>query len=559
MLVDIEKLISGCRQKYDQLPYTGDVKLSKEVAKLLEAELRTADSNSSVVVYPFSIRFSTKVGHKADLPSSSLWYGYSFWELANALNSYDTRMEQIRTILTDEYGITKQDLKAYLKHFPSHDIFSPNRKIGEAINEVLTERFGKEDNLLFMRFFTERAWWFKQISGSDQTSGKTLDRGDVYRSCLVLAARVIVANSDKIPNIIYAFAKSPELRFAFDKLNKKPQEYDGEGILNIKDSSLASYKIECNGAKNIIYYGAPGTGKSFSISQEISESNSIRTVFHPDTQYSDFVGCLKPLMQDNGNVGYGFRAGPFTEAVIKAVNQPDQIFSLVIEEINRAAAAAVFGEVFQLLDRDGDGSSSYPINISDPDMLGYLNSKTNNAFVDGKLKIPSNLSLLATMNSSDQAVMPLDTAFKRRWEFKYLPIDYSKASKGVLNIPISNGKNIHVAWADFARIINDQLADQRIPEDRLLGHRFISDIELTKNVDDVLKGKLFMYLWDDVLRHGRQGIIFKDTLESSPLSTFGQLASAFERGVAVFNYAVETELENCKITDDNSEEESAND
>lgn len=330
---------------------------------------------------------------------------------------------------------------------------------------------------------------------------------------------------------------------------------DSLGRIHIKEIS----SLTLNGAKNIIYYGAPGTGKSYSISQEISESHSIRTVFHPDTQYSDFVGCLKPLMQDNGNVGYGFRAGPFTEAVIKAVNQPDQMFSLVIEEINRAAAAAVFGEVFQLLDRNFDGSSSYPINISDPDMLGYLNSKTNNAFVDGKLKIPSNLSLLATMNSSDQAVMPLDTAFKRRWEFKYLPIDYSKASKGVLNIPISNGKNIHVAWADFARIINDQLADQRIPEDRLLGHRFISDIELTKNVDDVLKGKLFMYLWDDVLRHGRQGIIFKDTLESSPLSTFGQLASAFERGVAVFNYAVETELENCKITDDNSEEGNAND
>lgn len=315
-----------------------------------------------------------------------------------------------------------------------------------------------------------------------------------------------------------------------------------------------SVALRKQGAKNLIFYGAPGTGKSYSVAQQTNEQNAIRTVFHPDTQYSDFVGCLKPVMLDGNSVGYGFRAGPFTAAVIKAVNNPDQMISLVIEELNRAPAAAVFGEIFQLLDRDVDGSSTYPIDISDPDMLAYLNSRTQNAFPSGKLKLPPNLSLLATMNSSDQAVMPLDTAFKRRWEFKYLPIDYGKASSGTLNIPVADGRLIKVKWADFARVINERLSAQRIPEDRLLGHRFISETELNESADDVLKGKLFMYLWDDVLRHGRQGIVFTDSVAEGSLTTFGQLADAFENRQAVFNHAVQAELVRYALSETSDED-----
>lgn len=309
----------------------------------------------------------------------------------------------------------------------------------------------------------------------------------------------------------------------------------------LRNISRASDAPRVQGAVNRIYYGAPGTGKSYQIEKVTDNHTVFRTVFHPDTQYSDFVGCLKPLMRD-GSVGYGFRAGPFTEAVINATNQPDQIFFLIIEEINRAPAAAVFGEIFQLLDRDACGSSIYFVDISDPDMLAYMNNKTDDAFSSGKLKIPSNLSLLATMNSSDQAVMPLDTAFKRRWEFQYLPIDYTKASKGELKIPVTGNSFINIEWARFAEIINDKLATQRIPEDRLLGHRFVSETELNRDADSTLKGKLFMYLWDDVLRHGRQGMIFSNTGEAGALTTFGQLVKAFEEGEPVFNDDVEAEL-----------------
>lgn len=319
----------------------------------------------------------------------------------------------------------------------------------------------------------------------------------------------------------------------------------------VKEPPRAAYDLGKK-AKNIIFYGAPGTGKSYSISKEVDERNTIRTVFHPDTQYSDFVGCLRPVM-NGGDVGYGFRPGPFTQAIIKAVNDPTGLFSLVIEEINRASAAAVFGDIFQLLDRTADGSSEYAIDIADPDLLAYLNESTEDKFEDGKLRIPANLSLLASMNSSDQAVMPMDTAFKRRWEFRYLPIDYAKASKGKLTIPLSEGR-VSVEWATFARIINNVLSEQRISEDRLLGHRFVSEEELKNSGSNVLTGKLFAYLWDDVLRHGQKGVIFTDSTESGPLATYGDLITAFDSGRPVFNDRIDGELlEQSRLSDESGE------
>ncbi|MBF4338983.1 AAA family ATPase, partial [Vibrio anguillarum] len=159
-----------------------------------------------------------------------------------------------------------------------------------------------------------------------------------------------------------------------------------------------------NTGTNIIYYGAPGTGKSYRIKNEIGQAKQIRTVFHPDTQYSDFVGTLKPKTVTN-NAGdpiitYEFRPGPFTKAFIEAekVKSTLEPVYLVIEEINRASAAAVFGELFQLLDRKANGSSEYEIELSDPDMLEYINTKLPKPITT--LSLPSNLFLIATMNNS---------------------------------------------------------------------------------------------------------------------------------------------------------------
>ncbi|CAB1250295.1 AAA family ATPase [Vibrio cholerae] len=324
---------------------------------------------------------------------------------------------------------------------------------------------------------------------------------------------------------------------------------DNQAYLNL----LTLKKIDKDRIKvgiNKIFYGAPGTGKSHAIDQITKSDYTIRTVFHPDTQYSDFIGSLKPVM-NNSVISYQFRPGSFTDAIIIAVNNPNKECTLVIEEINRAAAAAAFGEIFQLLDRTTTRESRYPINVSDPDWLNYLNSQTDNYFSNGKLVIPSNLNILATMNSSDQAVMPLDTAFKRRWEFEYLPISYESASTGTLPLPLENDEGnievLNVHWADFAKIVNSALAEDHIPEDKLLGHRFLDTSELNENGINALKGKLFMYLWDDVLRHGQRGTIFAEYITDEDgteieLTTYGQLIQAYSSNKSILRDSIAKEL-----------------
>lgn len=278
------------------------------------------------------------------------------------------------------------------------------------------------------------------------------------------------------------------------------------------------------GGCNRIIYGAPGTGKSHSIEQSTGEEFIVRTVFHPETQYSDFVGCLKPVMEGD-RVAYRFRPGAFTEALVKAIKDPSNIYLLVIEEINRAPAAAVFGEIFQLLDRKSDGSSCYQIDISDPDLLTYLNAQTGSRFLAGKLFIPSNLSLVATMNSSDQAVMPLDTAFKRRWSFEYVELSFAKAPNQVLELKTSEGL-FSITWADFAeKVLNNMLKEFRVPEDRMIGPFFLNESEL-QDWQSALRGKLFVYLWDDVLRHKTQD---RAHLFSAKFGTFGELYNSFPK------------------------------
>lgn len=283
---------------------------------------------------------------------------------------------------------------------------------------------------------------------------------------------------------------------------------------------------------NKIYYGAPSTGKSYAIKTLTAGSPDtvIKTVFHAETQNSDFIGCLKPSSRGD-DISYAFQAGPFTDILIKALNDPNRMYYLVIEEINRAPAAAVFGEIFQLLDRNKDGRTEegYEVTPSDPMQVRYLKEKYPK--FNGKMYIPSNLTLLATMNSSDQAVMPMDTAFKRRWKFEYTPLDFEKkCAQGLLNISKTKDEgSFTVSWKDFAQEINRILSEEELPEDRHLGPFFVKDEEL-ENADKALSGKVFMYLWDDILRHKPKSIIFRDDIKTN-----GALMTCFKNGEPVFN------------------------
>jgi hypothetical protein len=306
-------------------------------------------------------------------------------------------------------------------------------------------------------------------------------------------------------------------------------QLDGRYVL--KTSVATTNSVNASNGKNIIYYGAPGTGKSHSVDAATDENKTIRTIFHADTQYSDFVGCLKPTTNGT-DVTYTFRPGPFSVALVNALNDADNHYWLVVEEINRAPAAAAFGEIFQLLDRDVTGKSKYPITPADPDMIIYVESALGKKIENGKIYIPKNLSILATMNSSDQAVMPLDTAFKRRWRFKYIPLDFNMCARGSLSLTLPTRGEVNVEWKHFATTVNNILSDLEIPEDRHLGPFFLNDQELkdTDSQNESLTGKLFMYLWDDVLRHGYRSELFR-----SDIKTYGQLTYLHLRNEQVFS------------------------
>ena len=280
------------------------------------------------------------------------------------------------------------------------------------------------------------------------------------------------------------------------------------------------------GAENLIFYGAPGTGKTHAVNERVGDKHSIRTVFHPDLQNSDFVGALKPVTRD-GDVTYEFSPGPFARALRAAILRPNEEVYLIIEELNRAPAAAVFGDLFLLLDRDSTGLGRYDADFPTDEFKAWLRAECGQEIE--KLRLPANLWLLATMNSADQGVFPLDTAFRRRWKQQYINIDYAISPAGNFNIVKVDGNQAPIAWSNFARILNDYLTDHlSIAEDRLLGPWFVSDVELAAS--ELVSGKVLIYLWDDLLRHHGRDIIFN----TAAVKTYGALSHRVSRSETIF-------------------------
>ncbi|POE02235.1 McrB family protein [Pectobacterium odoriferum] len=535
MLENLNELICKCRKTFDILPARVDIHINEDLKVLLQKALSLAEPDSTFLFREYSIELTNSDGLKADIPSTWLWYGFAFHELKGALNEYQGFIKNLRDYFKG-LGYSAEETDTCLKNFPKENGLDSDNVILNDLKKYIDDTYESHDKDLIYKFLTERSWWFLPQKKTKQTTGKTLERSDIFKSSFYLACRVIVANSDRLTTIAEAFVNSPELVTYFGNLDLQAME--------VKQlSSNVSKSERPQSFYNKIYYGAPGTGKSYKIKNEIGIAKQIRTVFHPDTQYTDFVGSLKPKTSVSSSgelvITYEFRPGPFTTAFIKAEKAKDsgEPVYLVIEEINRAAAAAVFGELFQLLDRKKNGSSEYEIDVSDPDMLAYINSQLSTPVTT--LSLPSNLFLLATMNSSDQAVKPMDTAFKRRWSFEYVQIDYTKATRGQLPVPLNSGTE-NIEWALFAEAINRRLQSLQVPEDRLLGHRFLSDAELStvEAATNSLCGKLFVYLWDDVLRHGRRDVIFN----TDKFNTFGALVNGFKNSLPVFCEDLEEDL-----------------
>lgn len=308
-----------------------------------------------------------------------------------------------------------------------------------------------------------------------------------------------------------------------------------------------------------IYYGAPGTGKSFTIDDKTDDGNSVRTTFHPDSDYASFVGAYKPTMEDvpisatyqtkEGSYGeyltktekhpgterkivYKYVPQAFLKAYVAAWSNLDTPYFLIIEEINRGNCAQIFGDLFQLLDRSNAGSSSYAIH-ADEDITQFLSGDdkgfaslsddqkdTIRAFVlhkdngktqavgqdilNGKLLLlPPNLYIWATMNTSDQSLFPIDSAFKRRWNWKYMPIEYhpiDKKTQQPIDWKFQIGDNIY-SWGQFLSKINPEIYTLTESSDKQMGYFFAKADNTTGIIsEEVFLNKVLFYLWTDVFK-----------------------------------------------------------
>lgn len=433
---------------------------------------------------------------------------------------------------------------------------------------------------------------FKNLTEYDETSWR--NNGSEYFSDSVANANSTVQTKPLFSTLskVINWANQPRLD-SIDSdakicLDKDTLETTIAKLEIVADSFRPSVMIPhdtCNDTcRQIIFYGAPGTGKSYKIKVQlegVSKENIFRTTFHPDSDYSTFVGAYKPTMEkpidkiyakgeliskltemkeggvtyspqkfgakywrslkqlnlsdkkdilqacgmsDNYTVEfdkgmavgeeylacsnesriiYSFVPQAFLNAYIQAYKKSEEKVYLIIEEINRGNCAQIFGDLFQLLDRDVNGKSEYGIK-ADADLKSFLEEKLgedNPGIKDGELCLPSNLYIYATMNTSDQSLFPIDSAFKRRWDWEYEPIKYKNTDWKI----VIDGTEY--SWTSFQRKVNDKILSATSSEDKMLGDYFVnpSDGIIT---DKVLLNKILFYLWNDVCQDG-EGDIFK--------------------------------------------------
>lgn len=297
----------------------------------------------------------------------------------------------------------------------------------------------------------------------------------------------------------YLFDAGEEIS-AFWQFNQEYNYQDRDNIVSSNSEKLIQK----------IFFGAPGTGKSHKVNEIIKgkEGRTERVTFHPEYDYSFFVGGYKPAM-DGDNIKYEFVPQAFTNIYVNAWNDLDNDYYLVIEEINRGNCAEIFGDIFQLLDRSND----YKITPS-KELKQYLKTKLNgNKNIDeNKLLLPPNLNILATMNTSDQSLFPMDSAFKRRWDWEYIPINYSENKEENTSakfvVDLLEGKSFK--WLDFIKNVNKLIkSNDNLGMDKCLGNYFIKpDIdENTISLKSFINKAIF-YLWNDV---------FKDEIEDESI------------------------------------------
>lgn len=481
--------------------------------------------------------------------------------------------------------IGRRTLK-YTPNLKYHDI-----KINENCINKIKEQFGLNDNsawfineinlknqdeLHFSMYIVDkekskdfenaekRKEYVLEITGStSMINDRKIEYAEWLKNVKELADETITKYVGYIKNIkdrgfatidLYSIDNKEALQHEVSKFISTPEyiEYNNSSH-RIAQSTLNSYSEFLEYKDNLIirgynkiYYGAPGTGKSYEIdnvvlkdlSKKEKEERVIRITFHPEYTYSDFIGQLIPIIEKdsdgNDKITYDFKIGPFTLALKKAYETKKMIY-LVIEEMSRGNCAAIFGDIFQLLDRNKDGESTYDI-TNDIIAEKVFGNK------DVKIKIPTNLTILGTVNTSDQNVYVMDTAFKRRFEWKYIPItpapeeDESMGYKNNAEIELKNSDEVRkYKWIDFYMALNKFIASNEylgLGEDKQIGQFFIKfDFEEAKDREKI-ENKLLHYLWFDI-----QESSFKSDkkLFAEKISDFGDLFIKYNTNEQIFS------------------------
>lgn len=426
----------------------------------------------------------------------------------------------------------------------------------------LTNRLSADNSGLIEKFVTDYDWW---------GGGKTIDRTDFYVSPILNYARLVNATQSYVADLCAFLAENDDLvSLLYNTISEQ-----GDVSRQSLTKSIDYFK---KNPLQQIFYGAPGTGKSHEIKKLTKGESVIRTTFHPDSDYSTFVGCYKPTMdevdtqvvpvvvksgislQEPGTykekrITYKFVMQAFLKAYLGAWKKwadagDDGVAPqfLVIEEINRGNCAQIFGDLFQLLDRSDNNFSEYPIE-ADTDLQQEIERAfkehkdyklTNTINVEGAVKdyisnydstlsediqsgrillFPPNLYIWATMNTSDQSLFPIDSAFKRRWEWRYIKIAEGRdeATRKLLNWTVKfeykeedKPFTFECSWWEFIKAINEKIAEATSSDDKKLGYFFCKPkVKNSTTIDEErFVGKVVFYLWNDVFKD-EENPIFK--------------------------------------------------
>ena len=519
-LLNLKDLASDLVNKYQSV-FTGE-----EIQLPIEFKQRVKSINSNSIEYQkYSAIVSTKGVQKGVL---NIYLPNQWFYIASFFTAYYNELQKYKQIATELFSTDR------LKTLKGGSLTTTEKN-------TLTNRLSADNSGLIEKFVTDYDWW---------GGGKTIDRADFYVSPILNYAKLVNATQSYVADLCAFLAENDDLvSLLYNTISEQGDVSRQSLTINI--DLFKKHPLQQ------IFYGAPGTGKSHRIKEIIKEhgidekEQVIRTTFHPDSDYSTFVGCYKPIMKSvpqtyvvEGNekpvmadkdnqatkeeIVYDYTPQAFVQAYTKAWTTDNPVI-LVIEEINRGNCAQIFGDIFQLLDRGDDCVSEYEIK-PDKALENYLreyfaaSEDVDEQIKSGKImKLPANLFIWATMNTSDQSLFPIDSAFKRRWEWKYIKIawPYKKNEDGSFKTD-ENGEKVHFNysieggydWWEFLQQINAIIDKMTNSADKQLGYFF------AKAKDDIISydtfvSKVCFYLWNDIFKtyalDGQESDLFKFT------------------------------------------------